>query len=84
MGGCAMIGQSIINIRSGGRGRLSGISAGLFLLAFILFASPLIEKIPLAALTGVMFMVVIVVVVVIVFVEVGLISVRPGQAFVQP
>mgnify|MGYP001574810380 FL=1 len=59
MGGCAMIGQSIINIRSGGRGRLSGISAGLFLLAFILFASSLIEKIPLAALTGVMFMVVI-------------------------
>ena len=59
MGGCAMIGQSIINIRSGGRGRLSGISAGLFLLAFILFASELIEKIPLAALTGVMFMVVI-------------------------
>lgn len=54
-----MIGQSIINIRSGGRGRLSGIAAGLFLLAFILFASPLIEKIPLAALTGVMFMVVI-------------------------
>jgi SulP family sulfate permease len=61
MGGCAMIGQSIINIRSGGRGRLSGISAGLFLLAFILFASSLIEKIPLAALTGVMFMVVILV-----------------------
>lgn len=59
MGGCAMIGQSIINIRSGGRGRLSGIAAGLFLLSFILFASPLIEKIPLAALTGVMFMVVI-------------------------
>jgi SulP family sulfate permease len=59
MGGCAMIGQSIINIRSGGRGRLSGIAAGLFLLAFILFASSLIEKIPLAALTGVMFMVVI-------------------------
>ena len=59
MGGCAMIGQSIINIRSGGRGRLSGIAAGLFLLAFILFASSLIEQIPLAALTGVMFMVVI-------------------------
>ena len=59
MGGCAMIGQSIINIRSGGRGRLSGISAGLFLLAFILFASKLIEEIPLAALTGVMFMVVL-------------------------
>ncbi|MEC5128176.1 SulP family inorganic anion transporter [Verrucomicrobiales bacterium BCK34] len=59
MGGCAMIGQSIINIRSGGRGRLSGIAAGLFLICFILFAAPLIEKIPLAALTGVMFMVVI-------------------------
>ena len=59
MGGCAMIGQSIINIRSGGRGRLSGISAGLFLLVFILFASDLIEQIPLAALTGVMFMVVL-------------------------
>lgn len=59
MGGCAMIGQSIINIRSGGRGRLSGIAAGLLLLCFILFASPLIERIPLAALTGVMFMVVI-------------------------
>ena len=59
MGGCAMIGQSMININSGGRGRLSGISAALFLLAFILFASGLIEMIPLAALTGVMFMVVI-------------------------
>lgn len=59
MGGCAMIGQSMINIRSGGRGRLSGASAGLFLLCFILFLGGLIEKIPLAALTGVMFMVVI-------------------------
>ena len=59
MGGCAMIGQSMININSGGRGRLSGISAALFLLLFILFASGLIEMIPLAALTGVMFMVVI-------------------------
>ncbi len=59
MGGCAMIGQSMININSGGRGRLSGISAALFLLGFILFASGLIEMIPLAALTGVMFMVVI-------------------------
>lgn len=59
MGGCAMIGQSMINIRSGGRQRLSGISAGVFLLCFILFASSLIEMIPLAALTGVMFMVVI-------------------------
>jgi len=59
MGGCAMIGQSMINIKSGGRGRLSGISAAIFLLVFILFASPLIEMIPLAALIGVMFIVVI-------------------------
>ena len=48
MGGCAMIGQSLININSGGRGRLSGISAAPFLLAFILFASRLIEMIPVA------------------------------------
>lgn len=59
MGGCAMIGQSMINVKSGGRTRLSAIIAALFLLAFILFASSLIEQIPLAALTGVMFMVVI-------------------------
>jgi SulP family sulfate permease len=59
MGGCAMIGQSMINIESGGRGRLSGITAALALLGFILFAAPLIEQIPLAALTGLMFMVVI-------------------------
>ncbi|MDU8946120.1 SulP family inorganic anion transporter [Rhodophyticola sp. MJ-SS7] len=59
MGGCAMIGQSMINVKSGGRTRLSGISSALFLLAFILFAAPLIEQIPLAALVGVMFMVVI-------------------------
>lgn len=59
MGGCAMIGQSMINISSGGRGRLSGITASLSLLLIILFAAPLIEMIPLAALTGVMFMVVI-------------------------
>ena len=59
MGGCAMIGQSMINVKSGGRMRLSGISAALFLLTFILFASSLIEQIPLAALVGVMFMVVI-------------------------
>ena len=58
MGGCAMIGQSMINVNSGGRQRLSGISAALFLLAFILFASDLIEKIPMAALIGVMFIVV--------------------------
>ena len=59
MGGCAMIGQSMINVKSGGRTRLSGISASIFLLIFILFASPLIAQIPLAALVGVMFMVVI-------------------------
>lgn len=59
MGGCAMVGQSMININSGGRGRLSGIVAGLALLFFILFASEYIEMIPLAALVGVMFMVVI-------------------------
>ncbi len=59
MGGCAMIGQSLININSGGRGRLSGISAALFLLMFILFAAGLIEIIPVAALVGVMFVVVI-------------------------
>ena len=59
MGGCAMIGQSLINVKSGGRTRLSGLSAALFLLAFILVGSSLIEQIPLAALVGVMFMVVI-------------------------
>ncbi|KNG95053.1 sulfate permease [Pseudaestuariivita atlantica] len=59
MGGCAMIGQSMINVRSGGRTRIAGVAAALFLLSFILFASPLIEQIPLAALVGVMFMVVI-------------------------
>ncbi|ELO1810814.1 SulP family inorganic anion transporter [Vibrio fluvialis] len=59
MGGCAMIGQSMINVNSGGRGRLSGIVAAVMLLVFILFASSLIEMIPLAALVGVMFMVVI-------------------------
>ncbi|MBX2815081.1 MAG: SulP family inorganic anion transporter [Saprospiraceae bacterium] len=59
MGGCAMIGQSIINIKSGGRTRISGIVAAVTLLCFILFASDLIERVPIAALTGVMFMVVI-------------------------
>lgn len=59
MGGCAMIGQSMINVKSGGRTRIAGIAAALFLLVFILFAAPLIEQIPLAALVGVMFMVVI-------------------------
>ncbi|EMI20215.1 sulfate permease family protein [Rhodopirellula maiorica SM1] len=59
MGGCAMIGQSLINVNSGGRGRLSGITAAVCLLMFILFLSPWIEQIPMAALVGVMFMVVI-------------------------
>jgi SulP family sulfate permease len=59
MGGCAMIGQSIININSGGRGRLSGAVAAIALLCFVLFGAPLIEQIPIAALVGVMFMVVI-------------------------
>ncbi|RAP38977.1 sodium-independent anion transporter [Candidatus Marinamargulisbacteria bacterium SCGC AAA071-K20] len=57
MGGCAMIGQSMINIRAGGRGRLSGLTAALSLLSFFLFGALLIEAIPLAALVGVMFMV---------------------------
>ena len=59
MGGCAMIGQSIINVNSGGRGRLSGTVAASALLCFVLFGAPLIEQIPIAALVGVMFMVVI-------------------------
>ena len=59
MGGCAMIGQSMINVKSGARTRISGIAAALFLLSFILFTSKAIEQIPIAALIGVMFMVVI-------------------------
>ena len=59
MGGCAMIGQSIINVKSGGRTRIAGIAAAFFLLIFILYTSSLIEMIPIAALVGVMFMVVI-------------------------
>jgi SulP family sulfate permease len=59
MGGCAMIGQSLINVNSGGRGRLSGITAAVCLLMFVMFLSPLITQIPMAALVGVMFMVVI-------------------------
>jgi SulP family sulfate permease len=59
MGGCAMIGQSIININSGARARLSGIIASVTLLLFILFGAPLIEQVPIAALVGVMFMVVV-------------------------
>ena len=57
MGGCAMIGQTMINLSSGGRSRLSGVTAGVMILLFILFLSPLIERIPLAALVGVMFVV---------------------------
>ncbi|PZQ41824.1 MAG: sodium-independent anion transporter, partial [Ectopseudomonas oleovorans] len=57
MGGCAMIGQTVINLGSGGRGRLSGVVAGVMILLFVLFLSPLIERIPLAALVGVMFVV---------------------------
>ena len=57
MGGCAMIGQSIINVSSGGRRRLSGITAAVGLLLIILFGSSLIEKVPMAALVGLMFMV---------------------------
>ncbi|MCA9132258.1 MAG: SulP family inorganic anion transporter, partial [Planctomycetales bacterium] len=56
MGGCAMIGQSLINVNSGGRGRLSGVTAAVCLLLFILFLAPWIEQIPMAALVGVMLM----------------------------
>lgn len=59
MGGCAMIGQSLINVKAGGRRRLSGITAALSLLAFILILAPLIEAVPIAALVGVMLMVVV-------------------------
>lgn len=59
MGGCAMIGQSMININNGGRGRLSGITAAVVLLMFILFGAEYIEMVPLAALVGIMFMVVL-------------------------
>ena len=59
MGGCAMIGQSMINVKSGGRTRIAATAAAVFLLVFILIGSSIIEQIPLAALVGVMFMVVI-------------------------
>lgn len=59
MGGCAMIGQSLINISSGARARLSGIVASVMLLVFIMFGASLIEKLPMAALTGLMIMVAI-------------------------
>ncbi|MCH9630451.1 MAG: Bicarbonate transporter BicA [Chlamydiia bacterium] len=59
MGGCAMLGQSMININSGGRGRLSGVVAGVLLFLFVIVLWPFIKMIPLAALVGVMFIVVI-------------------------
>ncbi|MCB0769728.1 MAG: SulP family inorganic anion transporter [Flavobacteriales bacterium] len=59
MGGCAMIGQSLINVSSGARARLSGIVAAVMLLVFVMFAAPMIEQLPMAALVGVMFMVAI-------------------------
>ena len=59
MGGCAMIGQSLINISNGARARLSGIVASVMLLVFVMFGSSLIEKVPMAALTGLMIMVAI-------------------------
>ncbi|MEJ6776836.1 MAG: SulP family inorganic anion transporter [Crocinitomicaceae bacterium] len=59
MGGCAMIGQSLINISSGARARLSGIVAAIGLLIFIMFGASIIEQLPMAALVGVMFMVAI-------------------------
>ena len=59
MGGCAMIGQSLINVSSGARARLSGIVAAVMLLVFIVFGAPLIERLPMAALTGLMIMVAI-------------------------
>jgi SulP family sulfate permease len=57
MGGCAMIGQSLINVSNGARARLSGIVAAIMLLVFIMFGSSLIELVPMAALTGLMIMV---------------------------
>lgn len=57
MGGCAMVGQSLINVSSGARARLSGIVAAVMLLIFVIFGSSLIEKVPMAALTGLMIMV---------------------------
>ena len=59
MGGCAMIGQSLINVSSGARARLSGIIAAVMLLVFIMFGAPLIARLPMAALTGLMIMVAI-------------------------
>ncbi|MDT8346957.1 MAG: SulP family inorganic anion transporter [Flavobacteriaceae bacterium] len=57
MGGCAMIGQSLINVSNGARARLSGIVAAVMLLIFVMFGAGLIEMVPMAALTGLMIMV---------------------------
>ena len=57
MAGCAMIGQSVINVKSGGRGRLSALAAGVFLLIMVVFLGPWVSKIPMAALVAVMIMV---------------------------
>ena len=57
MAGCAMIGQSVINVKSGGRGRLSALVAGVFLLLLVVFAGPWVRQIPMAALVAVMIMV---------------------------
>jgi sulfate permease, SulP family len=57
MAGCAMIGQSVINVKSGGRGRLSALAAGVFLLLMVVFAGPWVQQIPMAALVAVMIMV---------------------------
>jgi SulP family sulfate permease len=57
MAGCAMIGQSVINVKSGGRGRLSTFAAGVFLLILIVFLGPWVKRIPMAALVAVMIMV---------------------------
>lgn len=57
MAGCAMIGQSVINVKSGGSGRLSSLVAGIFLMAIIIFAGGIVVQIPMAALAGVMIMV---------------------------
>lgn len=59
MGGCAMIGQSLINVNSGGRGRLSGVVAAVGLMTLVVLLKPVISMVPMAALVGVMFMVVI-------------------------
>jgi len=59
MGGCAMLGQSLINVSAGSRARLSGIVAAVMLLIFVMFGSGLIELVPMAALTGLMIMVAI-------------------------